>query len=106
MEAPQRVRALSVEERSCTPEYAENVSPRPSSFRATSPQSTPRVRAMQNRACSAASATFADEEEDVLVPGSVAHAAWMFAGLLMIVGCRGDTTRPREVAPTPKVVPT
>jgi hypothetical protein len=36
---------------------------------------------------------------------SEAPAAWIFAGMLILVGCRSDTTRPRDVAPTPKVVP-
>jgi hypothetical protein len=38
-----------------------------------------------------------------MVPRST--AARTLAGILVIVGCRSDTTRPREVSPTPKVVP-
>ena len=37
-----------------------------------------------------------------MVPRSTVR---ILAGILVIVGCRSDTTRPREVSPTPKVVP-
>jgi len=41
-----------------------------------------------------------------MLPRSEAPATWVFAGILVLAGCRSDTTRPRDVAPTPKVVPT
>jgi hypothetical protein len=40
-----------------------------------------------------------------MVPRSREPTPWILAGILVLVGCRPDTTRPRDVAPAPKAIP-
>jgi len=49
--------------------------------------------------------TVAHDQEGVTIPRSATPLSWIFAGIVTLVGCRSDTTRPREVAPTPNVTP-
>jgi len=41
-----------------------------------------------------------------MIPKIVVPKALLIAGALALAACRHDTTRPRDVAPTPKVAPT
>ena len=62
------------------------------------------VRTMQ-LSVEQATGTVAHDQEGVTIPRSATPLSWIFAGIVTLVGCRSDTTRPREVAPTPNVTP-
>lgn len=40
-----------------------------------------------------------------MIRNLAALALWIVLGSSVLAGCRSDTTRPRDVAPTPKVAP-